>query len=197
MPALGASPSYISHAASAENSRNGDCGSSSRAMRSRTGSLPRAVCFAIASVPPPAPTSACRSRSCSSNDTKCSRFFANSGCEVSTRDSMTAIGPLHLTHARDGACSGPTDHSTAMTSVFECVPNVSEGRRADVIQAIAAAAAGPDVVLLDTQSDAAHNRSVFTLVGSGDGVLAAAVRVAGAAVEHIDLRTHTGEHPRM
>jgi glutamate formiminotransferase / 5-formyltetrahydrofolate cyclo-ligase len=84
-----------------------------------------------------------------------------------------------------------------MTSVFECVPNVSEGQRADVIQAIAAAAAGPDVVLLDTQSDAAHNRSVFTLVGSGDGVLAAAVRVAGAAVERIDLRTHTGEHPRM
>ncbi len=84
-----------------------------------------------------------------------------------------------------------------MTSVFECVPNVSEGRRADVIQAIAAAAAGPDVVLLDTQSDAAHNRSVFTLVGSGDGVLAAAVRLAGAAVERIDLRAHTGEHPRM
>src|SRR5215469_11148089 len=84
-----------------------------------------------------------------------------------------------------------------MSSIFECVPNVSEGRRSDVIGAIAQAAAGPDVVLLDTQSDAAHNRTVYTLVGSGDGVLAAAVRLAGAAVEHIDLRTHRGEHPRM
>ncbi|MBV8222905.1 MAG: glutamate formimidoyltransferase [Candidatus Eremiobacteraeota bacterium] len=84
-----------------------------------------------------------------------------------------------------------------MSSVFECVPNVSEGRRADAIAAIADAAAGPGVVLLDTQSDAAHNRSVYTFVGSGDGVLDAAVRLAGAAIQHIDLRTHQGEHPRM
>jgi glutamate formiminotransferase / 5-formyltetrahydrofolate cyclo-ligase len=84
-----------------------------------------------------------------------------------------------------------------MSAVFECVPNVSEGRRTDVIEAIAEAAAGPDVVLLDTQSDAAHNRSVYTLVGTGDGVLGAAVRLAGAAVERIDLRQHQGEHPRM
>lgn len=84
-----------------------------------------------------------------------------------------------------------------MPSIFECVPNVSEGRRADVIKAIADAAAGPNVVLLDTQSDSAHNRSVFTLVGSGEGVLDAAIRLAGEAVELIDLRTHQGEHPRM
>jgi glutamate formiminotransferase / 5-formyltetrahydrofolate cyclo-ligase len=84
-----------------------------------------------------------------------------------------------------------------MPAVFECVPNVSEGRRTDVIKAIAEAAAGPDVVLLDTQSDAAHNRSVYTLVGTGEGVLGAAVRLAGVAVERIDLRQHQGEHPRM
>ena len=84
-----------------------------------------------------------------------------------------------------------------MSSVFECVPNVSEGRRADVIAEIARDAAGRDVVLLDTQSDSAHNRSVYTLVGTGDGVLGAALRIAGAAVKLIDLRTHTGEHPRM
>ena len=84
-----------------------------------------------------------------------------------------------------------------MPAVFECVPNVSEGRRADVIKAIADAAAGLDVVLLDTQSDSAHNRSVYTLVGTGDGVLGAAVRLAGAAVKLIDLREHQGEHPRM
>ncbi|MBV8366105.1 MAG: glutamate formimidoyltransferase [Candidatus Eremiobacteraeota bacterium] len=84
-----------------------------------------------------------------------------------------------------------------MPSIFECVPNVSEGRRSDVIGSIARAAAGADVVLVDTQSDAAHNRTVYTLVGSGEGVLGAAVRLAGAAVEQIDLRAHKGEHPRM
>jgi glutamate formiminotransferase len=85
-----------------------------------------------------------------------------------------------------------------MSSVFECVPNVSEGRRRDAIEAIGAAAvAGSGVVLVDTQSDESHNRSVFTLVGTGEGVLSAAVRVAGAAIERIDLRVHKGEHPRM
>src|SRR5690348_6314207 len=84
-----------------------------------------------------------------------------------------------------------------MSKVFECVPNVSEGRRADVVDAIRAAASGPDVAVVDVSSDASHNRSVITLVGSGDGVVDAAVRLAGAAVERIDLRTHSGEHPRM
>lgn len=85
-----------------------------------------------------------------------------------------------------------------MPGVFECVPNVSEGQRGDVIQSIGKAAVdGSNVVLVDTQSDAAHNRSVYTLIGSGAGVLGAAVRLAGAAVEQIDLRKHHGEHPRM
>ena len=84
-----------------------------------------------------------------------------------------------------------------MAKIFECVPNVSEGRRADVIESIRSAASGPDVAVVDVSSDASHNRSVITLVGTGDGVVAAAIRLAGAAVEHIDLRTHSGEHPRM
>lgn len=85
-----------------------------------------------------------------------------------------------------------------MAKLFECVPNISEGRRADVIAAVGALIRDtPGVTLVDTQSDASHNRSVFTFVGSGDGVVEAALRVAGAAVEHIDLRTHQGEHPRM
>jgi len=85
-----------------------------------------------------------------------------------------------------------------MAKLFECVPNISEGRRADIISSIgAAAASAPDVTLIDTQSDASHNRSVYTLVGTGDGVVEAALRLAGGAVEHIDLRTHQGEHPRM
>jgi len=85
-----------------------------------------------------------------------------------------------------------------MPAIFECVPNISEGRRSDVIASIAAAATdGSDVVLVDTQSDPSHNRSVFTLIGSADGVLEAALRLSEAAIERIDLRAHKGEHPRM
>lgn len=85
-----------------------------------------------------------------------------------------------------------------MAKIFECVPNISEGRRADVIDAVRAAAAnGPDVAVVDVSSDTSHNRSVFTLVGTGDGVVEAALRLAGAAIECIDLREHSGEHPRM
>ncbi len=85
-----------------------------------------------------------------------------------------------------------------MAKLFECVPNISEGRRSDLIASIGqAAASAPDVTLIDTQSDASHNRSVYTLVGTGDGVVEAALRLAGEAVGNIDLRTHNGEHPRM
>jgi glutamate formiminotransferase / 5-formyltetrahydrofolate cyclo-ligase len=85
-----------------------------------------------------------------------------------------------------------------MAKVFECVPNISDGRRIDVIEAVrAAAAAGDGVAVVDVSSDEAHNRSVITLVGTGDGVLGAAVRLAEKAVELIDLRSHRGEHPRM
>ena len=85
-----------------------------------------------------------------------------------------------------------------MAKLFECVPNISEGRRSDVIASIGqAAASAPGVTLIDTQSDPSHNRSVFTLVGTGDGVVESALRLAAGAVEQIDLRTHTGEHPRM
>ena len=80
-----------------------------------------------------------------------------------------------------------------MPKLFECVPNISEGRRADVIAKIGQLAAdAPGVTLIDTQSDPSHNRSVYTLVGSGDGVVEAALRLAGGAIENIDLRTHHG-----
>jgi glutamate formiminotransferase / 5-formyltetrahydrofolate cyclo-ligase len=85
-----------------------------------------------------------------------------------------------------------------MPKLFECVPNISEGRRADVVARIGTLAAEtPGVTLIDTQSDPSHNRSVYTLVGTGDGVVEAALRIAGGAVENIDLRSHSGEHPRM
>lgn len=85
-----------------------------------------------------------------------------------------------------------------MTSqLFECVPNFSEGRRADVIAQIDTALAAPGVTVLDVHSDADHNRSVFTLVGPRDALLEAAYNGVVAATRLIDLRHHTGEHPRL
>lgn len=76
--------------------------------------------------------------------------------------------------------------------MLECVINISEGRRLDVVDAIAAAA-GPN--LLDVHRDPDHHRSVLTL--AGDGVEQAARRVAEMAVEAIDLTVHAGAHPRL
>jgi len=82
--------------------------------------------------------------------------------------------------------------------IIECIPNVSEGRRADVIERLADAireVAG--VRLLDYSSDPSHNRSVFTFVGDAGGVKAAALALFEQALEVIDLRAHRGEHPRL
>src|SRR5262249_7032724 len=66
------------------------------------------------------------------------------------------------------------------------------------IEAMAAAVrAVAGVRLLDVSSDAAHNRSVLTLVGSREGVKAAVLALVDAAVARIDLTRHRGEHPRM
>jgi glutamate formiminotransferase len=85
-----------------------------------------------------------------------------------------------------------------MQPLVECVPNFSEGRRAEVLEAIAAALrAHPSVRLLDVESDADHNRSVFTLVAPPEAMVPAmfdAIRTAGAM---INLDNHTGEHPRI
>src|SRR5216684_3121762 len=82
--------------------------------------------------------------------------------------------------------------------LIECVPNVSEGRRPDVVEAMAdAIRAVPGVRLLDHSSDPSHNRSVFTLAGDAVGVERAVLALFERAVADIDLRTHTGEHPRL
>ena len=83
-------------------------------------------------------------------------------------------------------------------ALVECVPNFSEGRRPDLIEAIvgAARASGP-VRVLDRSSDADHNRTVLTLAGPPDAVRAAVEALVAAAVERIDLRAHRGHHPRM
>src|SRR3954454_8659954 len=83
-------------------------------------------------------------------------------------------------------------------AIIECIPNVSEGRRVEVLDAIAdAIRAVPGVRLLDFSSDASHNRSVFTLAGDAAGVEQAVLALFERAVAAIDLRTHRGEHPRM
>ena len=82
--------------------------------------------------------------------------------------------------------------------LVECVPNVSEGRRQDVVDAIVGAVHAVDGVrVLHVHADPSHNRSVITLVGPAEAVGRAALALARAAVEHIDLRAHRGEHPRI
>ncbi len=81
---------------------------------------------------------------------------------------------------------------------MECIPNISEGRRLDLVEEFAdIVRAVPGVTLIDYSSDASHNRSVFTFLGDPDQVMEAAFRFAAHAVEKIDLRVHEGEHPRM
>jgi glutamate formiminotransferase len=83
-------------------------------------------------------------------------------------------------------------------AIIESIPNISEGRRADVVERIAAAiGAVPGVRLLDRSSDTSHNRSVFTMVGDAGALRAASMALFEAALDQIDLRTHTGEHPRL
>ena len=85
-----------------------------------------------------------------------------------------------------------------MAKILECIPNFSEGRDKEVIDALVKTAQSvPGVTLLDHSSDADHNRSVFTLVGSPDGVAEAAFQLCKLASERIDMTKHTGGHPRM
>src|SRR6266542_2269048 len=85
-----------------------------------------------------------------------------------------------------------------MDRIVECVPNFSEGRRPEVIDAIVEAILSTgNVYLLGREMDADHNRAVITIVGSPESVGEAAVRGVEAAMQHIDLTKHRGEHPRL
>jgi glutamate formiminotransferase len=86
-----------------------------------------------------------------------------------------------------------------LTRLVECVPNVSEGRRPEVVEEIVAAFAGaaPEVLVLDASSDPDHHRSVITLMGPGPALVEAAVAGAEACARLIDLNRHRGVHPRM
>jgi glutamate formiminotransferase len=83
-------------------------------------------------------------------------------------------------------------------AIIESIPNVSEGRRPDVVARLTDAIRHtPGVRLLDASSDPSHNRSVFTLVGDAPSLKAATLALYEVAVDSIDLRTHRGEHPRL
>ncbi len=82
--------------------------------------------------------------------------------------------------------------------LVECVPNFSEGRRPEVVEAIRAAIASVEgVAVLDVSSDDSHNRSVITFVAPLDVAAEAAFAGIREARDRIDLTKHNGEHPRM
>ena len=84
-----------------------------------------------------------------------------------------------------------------LTRLVECVPNVSEGRRPEVVDEIVTAFAVPGVLVLDRSSDPDHHRTVITLMGQGPALVEAAVAGARACAGLIDLNHHRGVHPRM
>jgi glutamate formiminotransferase/formiminotetrahydrofolate cyclodeaminase len=82
--------------------------------------------------------------------------------------------------------------------LVECVPNFSEGRDRQVIEAIAdAVRQTPGCTLLDVDPGQSTNRTVYTFVGAPDAVVEGALAAARVARERIDMRRHSGEHPRM
>ena len=85
-----------------------------------------------------------------------------------------------------------------MSKLVECVPNFSEGRRPEVIEAITNEIIKvPQVKLLDVKPDASHNRVVVTFVGEPAAVKQAAFNACKKASELIDMEKHRGEHPRV
>ncbi len=85
-----------------------------------------------------------------------------------------------------------------MKKIIECVPNFSEGRDKNIINAITAEIEkGGDVKLLDVDPGEATNRTVVTFVGEPEAVIEAALRGMRKAAELIDMRHHHGAHPRM
>jgi glutamate formiminotransferase len=85
-----------------------------------------------------------------------------------------------------------------MGQLVECVPNFSEGKNKDVIEAVhTVIKKHKDVKLLDFTPDVDHNRTDVTIIGSPEKIKAAALDIALKCVELIDMNKHKGEHPRM
>ncbi|XP_013855434.1 formimidoyltransferase-cyclodeaminase [Austrofundulus limnaeus] len=91
----------------------------------------------------------------------------------------------------------PPQSADSMARLVECVPNFSEGRNKEVIDAISAAVSQtPGCSLLDVDPGASTNRTVYTFVGSPEAVVEGALSAARQAFSLIDMSKHSGEHPR-
>lgn len=90
--------------------------------------------------------------------------------------------------------NGPVD---CPTMLVECVPNVSEGRDMAIIARLARAMSSSRAALLHHTADPDHNRTVFTVAGAADDVVDAALALARAVVDEIDLAHQQGVHPRV
>jgi len=85
-----------------------------------------------------------------------------------------------------------------MTKIVECIPNISEGRRPEIVEQIVNEVRQvPGVILLDYSSNPDHNRTVVSFIGEPEAVLEAAWRLISRAAAEINLDDHQGEHPRM
>jgi glutamate formiminotransferase/formiminotetrahydrofolate cyclodeaminase len=82
-------------------------------------------------------------------------------------------------------------------AIIECVPNISEGKDLEKIHRIVDAARIPGVMILGIEPDSDYNRTVITFAGNPSDVELAAYLLIQASIHEIDMRTHTGEHPRM
>jgi len=104
-------------------------------------------------------------------------------------------GPI-LTNSRRAHNPRPC-YTLAPVPRLECVPNVSEGRRPEVVARLIAALSTPGLQLLDASSDPDHNRSVFTLAGEPEALHTGLLALYEAALAEIDLTRHQGVHPRV
>jgi glutamate formiminotransferase len=85
-----------------------------------------------------------------------------------------------------------------VSRLIESVPNISEGRRVEVVEeAVAALRAAPGLRVLDVQSDRDHNRTVLTVAGDEDALWQGLLALFEVALSRIDLRSHQGAHPRL
>src|SRR6185295_6298086 len=104
----------------------------------------------------------------------------------------------YLVKNRGLCCLVPSAYCLPMQSIVECVPNFSEGRKTETVARLAQAIQSVETAcVLDTHIDPDHNRSVITFVAAPEKIVEAARRVVGLAAELIDMRGHTGVHPRL
>ncbi len=116
------------------------------------------------------------------------------------RDQENAVGQFpHLppTSNQPAVYSPHSAFRTPHSALVEAVPNFSEGRRADVIEALVEAVSVPEVRVLHVTSDWDHNRTVITMAGAPDAVCTGLFRAVAVAADRIDLTKQAGVHPRL